>query len=43
MYAEFNRQLAKRRPEPGPDASEIEKWLAEDLTGFEGYNEFYRA
>jgi hypothetical protein len=42
VYAEFNRQHAEPRPEPGPDASEIEKWLAEDLNPFEGIK-CYRA
>ena len=46
LYAEFNRQHAAPKPELGPDATEAEKWLAEDLEDsdvFEGIEHFYRA
>ncbi len=42
IWAEFNRQHAEPRPEPGPNASEIEKWLAEELDPFENVK-CYRA
>ena len=43
LYAEFNRKLAEPKPELGPDASGIERWLAEDLTEFQGQDEFFNA
>ena len=43
VYAQFNRQHAEPKPEPGPNASEAERWLAEDLDPFEGIEHFYRA
>jgi len=46
IWAEFKRQHAAPKPELGPDASEAEKWLAEDLEDsdvFEGIEHFYRA
>jgi hypothetical protein len=43
VYAKFNRQHFEPKPELGPDASEAEKWLAEDLDPFEGIEQFYRA
>ncbi len=42
VYAQFNRQHFELQPELGPHASEIERWLAEDLDPFEG-TECYRA
>jgi len=43
VYAQFNRQHAEPKPEPGPNASEAERWVAEDLDPFEGIEHFYRA
>ncbi len=43
VYAQFNRQHAQPKPEPGPNASEAERWLAEDLDPFEGIERFYHA
>jgi hypothetical protein len=43
VYVQFCRQHFEPRPEPGQNASEIEKWLAQDLDPFEGIEHFYRA
>jgi hypothetical protein len=42
VYAEFNRQHAEPKPELGPDATDAEKFLAEDLDPFASI-ECYRA
>jgi len=43
VYGQFLRQHAEPRPDLDPDASEAERWLAEDLDPFEGIEHFYRA
>jgi len=42
VYVQFNRQHFEPKPALGPDATEAEKWLAEDLDPFEGIK-CYRA
>jgi len=43
VYRQFLRQHAEPKPALDPGASEIAKWLAEDLDPFEGIERFYRA
>jgi hypothetical protein len=42
VYAQFSRQHFEPNPAIGPDATESDKWLAEDLNPFEGLK-CYRA
>jgi hypothetical protein len=42
-YSQFCRQLKEPVSELGPDATEMERWLAEDLDPFEGIDKFYSA
>ena len=40
MYAQFNRQHVEPSPDLGPNATEAERWLAEDLDVFEGIEQY---